>query len=390
MHDQSAILVICGTRPEAIKCAPVIEALRRQKLPVALVDTGQHPDLMPMVLREAGLRPDHELHVARTEQQSPQALLAALMAALGPLLQRLRPPLVLVQGDTVSAFAGALAAAYAAVPVAHIEAGLRTGDMAEPFPEEMHRRLISGLATLHFAPTRRAAAALLREGVSADAIRITGNSGVDAFHRVLAHANSNPALDAQMSARLPLVLRCGPPLLVATMHRRENLGDRLANIAAGLARLAREGQARIIVPLHPNPQVQAVLRRHLDALPMVQLTPALDHQSMAWLMQQADLLLTDSGGLQEEAPSLGLRTLVLRHLTERQEAIEAGMSELVELTPEAIHAAVLRALALPRPAPFNPFGDGHAADRIAAAIRNWLPQQVPAGVCAAARTAATV
>lgn len=202
MHDRSAILVICGTRPEAIKCAPVIDALRRRHLPVAIVDTGQHPDLMPMVLREAGLRPDHELHVVRTDP-SPQALLAAMLAALGPLLHRLRPPLVLVQGDTVSAFAGALAAAYAAVPVAHIEAGLRTGDMAEPFPEEMHRRMIGGIATLHFAPTRRAAAALRREGVAADAIRITGNSGVDAFHRVLAHANSNPALDAQMSARLP-------------------------------------------------------------------------------------------------------------------------------------------------------------------------------------------
>ncbi len=270
MHSHATVLVICGTRPEAIKLSPVIRALRQKGLPVEIADTGQHPDLLPMMLRESGLRPDHELRACTPGMSLPSSL-AAIVAAVGNLLQQRRPALVVVQGDTVSAFAGALAAAYSRVALAHVEAGLRTGDLAEPFPEELQRALISRLAALHFAPTRRAAEALMREGVRPETIHVTGNSGVDAFHHVLEHANSNPALDAQMSARLPLVLRTGLPLVVATVHRRENIGARLIQIAQGMARLAEEGRARIVIPMHPNPEVQQALRAVLGDRANVQL-----------------------------------------------------------------------------------------------------------------------
>lgn len=371
MRGRSPLLAICGTRPEAVKLAPVLHELRRRGLPVVLVATGQHPDLAPAMLREAGLTADVDLGVCQPGATPPQ-LLAAILTYLAPVFAAYRPQLALVQGDTVSALAGALAATYARVPVAHVEAGLRTGDQDEPFPEEMHRQLIAPLARLHFAPTRRAAAALRREGVEAQRIHVTGNTGLDALRLTVERLEADPGLRAAIGARFPFVAASRRPLLLVTAHRRENIGRRLASIAAALARLAAFCEAEIVVPLHPNPEVRQAFESRLGALEGVHLVPAVDHTTMVWLMQRSRLLLTDSGGLQEEAPSLGLRTLVLRKVTERPEAVSAGASELADLQADSIVRAVRAALLKPPLAPVHPFGDGHAARRIAAHVDDWL------------------
>lgn len=370
MSDLRAIVAVCGTRPEVVKLAPVVHMLRRVGRPVQLIDTGQHPDLAPQMLREAGLHAQHALDPAPPGTPLA-AMLARAVAGVGELLAGQRPPMVLVQGDTLATVAGAMAAAYAGLPVAHVEAGLRTGVAAEPFPEEMHRKLVAQIACLHFAPTRRAADALRHEGICASAIHVTGNSGVDAFHATLRNIAGNPALEARLRARFARISEPGPPLVLATVHRRENLG-RLPQIAEGMARLARNGEARILLPLHPNPHVRAAMKQRLGDIAGAWLLPPVNHAAIAWLMGRVQLLLTDSGGLQEEAPSLGLRTLILRRATERQEAVECGLAQLVEPDADALHAAVLQALAQPRPTIANPFGDGRAAQRIANIIDDWL------------------
>lgn len=371
MQGRSPLLAVCGTRPEVVKLAPVIGALRARGHRVILAMTGQHPDLAPLMLRELGLQPDIELAACAPGMAPPQQL-ASILARLGPVLAAWRPQLVMVQGDTVSTFAGALAAAYARVPIAHVEAGLRTHDFDEPHPEELHRALVAPMASLHFAPTRHAAAALRREGVDPARIHITGNSGIDALLATSERLETDPALAADLAFRHPYAANPGRPLLLVTVHRRENLGRRLQAIAAALARLAAFCEAEIVLPLHPNPAVQRVLRDKLEGLDGVHLIPAVDHVTMVWLMRRARVLLTDSGGLQEEAPVLGLRTLVLRQTTERAEALAAGAAELVELQADSIVSAVRRTL-LRRPLrPVLPFGDGHASERIATIIHDWL------------------
>jgi len=371
MRGRSPLLAVCGTRPEAIKLAPVIHALRDRGQNVVLVATGQHPDLAPVMLGEAGLTPDIDLAVNQSGA-TPAQLLAAILTYISPVFAAYRPQLAIVQGDTVSALAAALGAAYARVPVAHVEAGLRTGDVDEPFPEEMQRVLVAPLASLHFAPTTRAKAALLREGVPEASIHVTGNSGIDGLFHTVARLAADPGLRATMVSRFPFVSRAARPLIILTVHRRENIGPRLHIIAAAIARLAGFCEAEIVVPMHPNPQVQTQLRERLNGLKGIHLIPAVDHASMVWLMQNSRLLLTDSGGLQEEAPSLGLRTLVLRTTTERMEALASGASELVELQADSIVGAVRRTLSRPPMSPVHPFGDGLAARRIAAVIDEWL------------------
>lgn len=371
MRGRSPILVVCGTRPEAIKLAPVVKALREHGHHVVFVVTGQHPDLVPVMLREVGLTPDVDLGVSQPGASPPQ-LLAAMLTYLPPVLAAYRPQLVIVQGDTVSALAGALSAGYAKVPVAHVEAGLRTGDFEEPFPEELHRVLVAPLAHLHFAPTPLAADALEREGVPADRIYVTGNSGIDALMATVARLDADPGLRATLETRFAFVAEAQRPLLLATVHRRENIGHRLHSIAAALARLAAFFDAEIILPLHPNPAVQAQLKARLAGLKGVHLIAPVDHSAMVWLLRQCRLLLTDSGGLQEEAPSLGLRTLVLRAMTERPEAVAAGVASLVDLNADAIVAAARDALAQPPLVPVHPFGDGRAAERIARILDEWL------------------
>jgi UDP-N-acetylglucosamine 2-epimerase (non-hydrolysing) len=367
----SPTLAICGTRPEVVKLAPVLDALRARNHRVVLVMTGQHPDLAPQMLRELGLAPDVDLGI-RQSGSPPLQMLASILGSLAPVFAAWKPQLTIVQGDTVSAFAGALAAAYARVPVAHVEAGLRTHDFDEPHPEELHRTLVTPVASLHFAPTRHAAAALRREGVPASRIHVTGNSGIDALQATLARLDSDPSVSAALSTRYPFVAAARRPLLLVTVHRRENVGRRLQAIAAALSRLAGFCEAEIVLPLHPNPAVQHVLRDRLEGLEGVHLIPPLDHLAMVWMMRQARVLLTDSGGLQEEAPGLGLRTLVLRQTTERTEALAAGAAELVELQADSIVSAVRRTLMREPLTPVHPFGDGHSAGRIADVIQNWL------------------
>jgi UDP-N-acetylglucosamine 2-epimerase (non-hydrolysing) len=371
MQGRSPLLAVCGTRPEVVKLAPVVRALRARGHRVLLVMTGQHPDLAPKMLRELALQPDVDLHACQPGL-APAQQLAAIVGRLGPVIAAWRPQLALVQGDTVSTLAGALGAAYARVPIAHIEAGLRTHDFDEPHPEELHRTLIGPIASLHFAPTRHAAAALRREGVDAERIHVTGNSGIDALLATVERLDADPSLMAALAERHPYAATPRRPLLLVTVHRRENMGRRLQAIAAALARLAAFCEAEIILPLHPNPAVQRVLRDKLDGLDGVHLIPAVDHVTMVWLMRQARVLLTDSGGLQEEAPMLGLRTLVLRQTTERSEALAAGAAELVELQADSIVSAVRRTLLRKPLKPVLPFGDGHAADRIATIIHDWL------------------
>lgn len=351
--------------------APVIAALRLRGLPTVLVTTGQHPDLMPVMLRELGLTPDVDLAAGRPGA-TPAQLLAAILTYLAPVLAAYRPPLVIVQGDTVSTLAGALAAAYAGIAVAHVEAGLRTGDLGEPHPEELHRQLVARATALHLAPTEAAAAALRHEGIDPRTIHVTGNSGIDALRHTLGRLAADPGLRATIEARFPFVATARRPLLLATVHRRENSGPRLGAITAALARLAAFCEAEILIPVHPNPEVQHAFTERLSGLDGVHLLPPLDHASIVWLMQRCRLLLTDSGGLQEEAPSLGLRTLVLRRATERGEAIAAGLSELVDLQADSIVAAARRLIRAEPPAAVNPFGDGRSAARIADAIAGWL------------------
>ena len=371
MHCEPPLLAVCGTRPEVVKMAPVIRALRARGQAVLLVMTGQHPDLAPQMLRELGLSADIDLG-AHQAGAPPAQIMASILMRLAPVFAAWQPRLALVQGDTVSALAGALAAAYARVPVAHVEAGLRTHDVAEPFPEEMHRAMIVPATALHFAPTETAAKALLREGVAVAQIHITGNSGIDALHASADRLDADPELSEELAVRHPYVVRPRYPLLLATIHRRENIGRRLGAIAAALARLAAFCEAEIVLPLHPNPAVQAVLRDKLDGLDAVHLIPPVDHMTMVWMMRQARLLVTDSGGLQEEAPGLGLRTLVLRQATERPEALAAGASELVELQADSIVSAVRRTLLRGPMQPVFPFGDGRAGERIADVLEVWL------------------
>lgn len=371
MFPSTPILVICGTRPEAIKLAPVVRSLRERGHRVVLVATGQHPGLGQQLLTETGLALDVDLGLHQPGN-TPAQLLSAILAHLPEIIVAYRPMLVLVQGDTVSAFAGALAATYARVPVGHIEAGLRTYDRDEPFPEEMHRCAITPLANLHFAPTPRAVRALEMEMVNSESIFLTGNSGIDAMFATLNRIESDPLTLDTICDRFSFVAQAQAPLVMVTVHRRENIGPRLAAITSALARLAGFMEAEIILPLHPNPAVANQIRKRIGGLRGVHLLSAVDHGAMIWLMRHARLLLTDSGGLQEEAPALGLRTLVLRTVTERPEAVAAGASRLVPLCADAIVKAVRVELAAPKMAPVFPFGKGNAATLIVDGIESWL------------------
>ena len=367
-------MAICGTRPEAVKLHSIIAALRRRQQRTIVISTGQHKDLTPRMLAEFGLAPDMELSLQGADTE-PAQLLGVMLLRLAPVLRAYRPALILVQGDTLSALAGALAGAYAGIPVVHVEAGLRTGSLQEPFPEEMQRCLITPVAALHFAPTARAAEMLRREGVPAERIHITGNSGIDALQRSYLRVQVDAELQQRMRTRFPFCAADDRQLVLMTIHRRENIGDRMTDIAAAVRTLAAEDAVEIILPLHPNPAVRQPLLGQLAHVPHVSLVEPLDHAEMVWLMQRASLLLTDSGGLQEEAPSFGLRTLVLRRLTERMEAVDAGIARLSTLAQDEIIAAARELLRLPRPSPCQPFGDGRAGERIAGHITGWLAAQ---------------
>lgn len=357
-------LFVAGTRPEAIKLAPVILALRAQGENPRLVATGQHRELFHETLAGFGLVADDDLAIMRPGQ-TPAAVVGALVPALADLCDRLRPAAVVVQGDTATAFAGAQASVYARRPLLHVEAGLRSGHF-EPFPEEMHRRAIAQMADVHFAPTAAARAALLAEGVAPDAIHVTGNTGIDALHLMQAQLAGDSVLAATLAARFAGIDAARPMLLV-TVHRRENHGRRLDSVLAALAVLAR--QAEIVLPVHPHPAIAGPVRAALGGLAGVHLLPPLDYPAFVWLMQRATLALTDSGGVQEEAPALGLPVLVLRDVTERREGVDSGNARLVGTDRAAIIAAASGLLgdgaAIGRMGKAAlPYGAGDAAARI--------------------------
>lgn len=360
-----------GTRPEAIKLAPVILALRRHRARFAttLIVTAQHRQLLDQVLRLFRIRPDVDLDLMRP-RQSPGDVMARTLTALEALWRRSAPDLLIVQGDTTSAFAGALAAAYRQIPVAHIEAGLRTGDRRAPFPEEINRRLIDALAEYLFAPTAGARRHLLDEGLPADRIFVTGNTGIDAFRWMQRRLRVSG-----VASRLPAILHAHPRLILVTAHRRESFGDGLRRICQAVRAIARaHPEAAIVYPVHPNPQVRQAARRWLRGLPNVHLTPPMDYATFVCAMTRAALILTDSGGVQEEAPSLGVPVLVMREATERTEALTLGAAQLVGTETAPIVSRTLAALRQPAPRrrSANPFGDGRASERIVRILERLL------------------
>jgi UDP-N-acetylglucosamine 2-epimerase (non-hydrolysing) len=374
---EGGFLFVAGTRPEAVKLAPVIHALRERNCRTLVVATGQHRELLHIALAGFGIAADIDLAVMR-RAQTPADVVGALVPALERQCRTHRPCVAIVQGDTASAFAGAQAAAYAGVPVVHVEAGLRSGHR-DPFPEEMHRKAIAQLADLHFAPTAGARAALLREGIASDTIHITGNTGIDALHWVRDRLDRDAALSAALALRFAAISR-RRPLILVTVHRREN-HDRLPAIVAALAALA--ARAEIAIPVHPHPAVAGAMAA-LAGTPGIHLLPPLDYTEFVWLLRRAALALTDSGGVQEEAPALGVPVLVLRRVTERPEGLASGNARLVGTDRDEVIAAVIALLddadGLARMAePALPYGVGDAAARIAdELVRRFSPKLMAA------------
>lgn len=360
---EKRVVCIIGTRPEAIKLAPVIRELRaRSGMSPIVLATSQHRDLLHPVLAYLNIRPDYDLDLMRPDQ-TPAQVTAGVLEKLPALFSTIQPDWVMVQGDTCSAAGGGLAGFYCRIPVAHVEAGLRTYDLTHPFPEEANRQLISRIATLNLAPTAGARQNLLNEGIAASTIRVTGNTVVDGMLWV----REQLALTAT-----PKTKEEPEPgrLLLITAHRRENQGAGLRGICTAIRRLARQfPDLRFLWPLHPNPHVGDVVRGELASVPQVTLSAPLDYPDLIQALAQSFFILTDSGGIQEEAPGLGRPVLVLRGETDRPEAVEAGVARLVGTDPDCIcheaeklltDSAVYQKMATA----VNPYGDGHAASRI--------------------------
>ena len=386
------VLCVFGTRPEAIKLAPVIRELQRQArshdVQVRVCVTGQHRQMLDQVLKLFNIVPDADLDVMQGDQ-TPTWVAAAVLSGLEPILLAERPDWVLVQGDTTTVAAAALAAFYARVRVGHVEAGLRTWDKWQPFPEEMNRRVASVLADLHFAPTTRSRDNLRREGVPDEQIVVAGNTVIDALHAILQVPLDPVAESLLRRVGLPIDGPgevSGPSagdvggrrLVLVTAHRRENLGAPLEQICLALQDLAEryDGRVQFVFPVHLNPNVQVTVHRLLGGTRYVMLTPPLDYLPLAHIMKRAHIVLTDSGGLQEEAPSLGKPVLVLRGVTERPEGVEAGGVRLVGTDRNFIVAETARLLDdsahyRAMATAINPYGDGFASRRIVDSLFRW-------------------
>lgn len=365
------VLTILGTRPEAIKLAPVVRALDRSGLEHAVCSTGQHREMLAQVFTVFGLTPAYDLQLMSAGRALGE-IAGAAVGAITRVISDYKPDLVLVQGDTTTAFAGAAAAFYSRVAVGHIEAGLRTGDLQSPFPEEANRRLVGVVADWHFAPTLRAQQNLLRENVDPRRVLITGNTGIDALRLVRERLAVDAALRGACESKFGF-LAAGKKLILVTGHRRENFGEGLAQVFGGLKRLAQRPDVQIVYPVHLNPNVKGPAHAMLGGVAGVHLIPPVEYHEMIYLMERASLIITDSGGIQEEAPSFGVPVLVTRDVTERQEAVEAGCARLIGTDPRKMLPEAIRVLehAGPRASGVshsNPFGDGHAAARICAAL----------------------
>ncbi|MGE5646315.1 MAG: non-hydrolyzing UDP-N-acetylglucosamine 2-epimerase [Acidobacteriota bacterium] len=367
-----AVLFVFGTRPEAIKLCPVVRHLRgRPEFEVKVCVTGQHRRLLDQVLDVFEVKPDFDLDIMKPGQTLSQST-SRILAALEPVLASARPDMVLVQGDTTTTLCGALAGFYQKIPVGHIEAGLRTWDLMQPFPEEMNRVLTGRIAELHFAATDWARSNLLSEGVAAERVPVTGNTGIDAVLYIRDRLESG----ALKGPEWPL-LDPAKKLIVMTAHRRESFGDGFVRICSAIARLAERPDVQIVYPVHPNPNVQAPVKKYLAGRPNVILVEPLEYVPFVDLMRRAYLLITDSGGVQEEGPSLGKPILVLREKTERPEAVKAGTVKLVGTDENCIVTQASRLLEdraeYDRMARVhNPYGDGRASSRIGDVIVSFL------------------
>jgi UDP-N-acetylglucosamine 2-epimerase (non-hydrolysing) len=366
-------LFIFGTRPEAIKLCPVIRHMksRPNEFDVRVCVTAQHREMLDQVLHAFDVAPDRDLDIMRPGQTLSQST-SRIIAALEPVLAEEKPDIVLVQGDTTTTFCGAVAAFYARIPVGHVEAGLRTGDLHEPFPEEMNRVLTGKIATIHFAATTSAAQNLYSEGVAPSMVTVTGNTGIDGVLHVKQALDAGELVGLKESRPDP-----SKKLIVVTAHRRESFGKGFDQICAALVRLARRDDVEIVYPVHPNPNVRETVIRLLGGQPNITLLNPMDYVPFVDLMCHAYLLLTDSGGIQEEAPSLGKPVLVLRDKTERPEAVSAGTARLVGTDEGRIVREAERLLddpvAYQRIARrHNPFGDGHASELIASFLAERL------------------
>jgi UDP-N-acetylglucosamine 2-epimerase (non-hydrolysing) len=366
-------VVFCfGTRPEAIKLAPVIQELARhpKEFETVVLVTAQHRHMLDQVLCVFDIEPDYDLNLMK-KGQSLSDVTSGVLRGVERVLKRGRPDMVIVQGDTTSALASALAAFYQRIPVGHVEAGLRTNDKYSPYPEEMNRRLVSSLADLHFAPTRGAKENLLREGVPRGRIRVTGNTVVDALKAVL---------QSKAKWHVPVLDVIAPQnrVILVTAHRRESFGAGFESICRALRMIVRRNtDVEVVYPVHLNPNVRKPVRAILGGVPGIHLIEPLEYLPFVRLMERAYLILTDSGGIQEEAPALGKPVLVMRDVTERPEAVKAGTAKLVGTDPDVIvltterllrSGDAYRKMARAR----NPFGDGRASARIAGALRRFV------------------
>ncbi len=365
--NRKRILFVFGTRPEAIKLCPVVRYFRQncaREFDSRVCVTAQHREMLDQVLGLFEIQADYDLNAMR-EGQTLASATSLILSKLELVLDSDRPDLVLVQGDTVTTLCGALAAFYAGVPTAHVEAGLRTGDLRQPFPEEMNRVVVSTLSTFHFAATSWAASNLRSERVPEDQIIITGNTGIDAILYIRDRLQRGEIRGAEW-----LQFPQNQKLIVVTAHRRENFGHGLERICTAIRKIADLPGVQIVYPVHPNPHVTEPVRRLLGHHPRIKLTEPLDYVSFVDLMRHAYLLLTDSGGIQEEAPSLGKPVLVLRDRTERPEAISAGTATLVgtrvdDIVTSAVRLILDTAEYQRRCQIHNPYGDGSASARIA-------------------------
>jgi UDP-N-acetylglucosamine 2-epimerase (non-hydrolysing) len=370
---QKHFVVLLGTRPEAIKLFPVINRLKAEKdIAITVCATAQHRHLLDQVLKLANVIPDFDLNVM-TANQTLDNLTSRLLVNIGEVLDRVQPTRVIVQGDTATAMTGALASYYRRIPVSHVEAGLRSGDIYAPWPEEVNRKIVGSIADQHFAPTERAARALRAENVPQERIHVTGNTVVDALILAKAMVEADP----EMSSRWDdIKLHHGNRrIILVTCHRRENFGDGVINIVNALETILTREDVAIVLPVHPNPNVHDVFAARLANHPRVILISPQEYTDFVSLLSMSHLVLTDSGGVQEEAPTFGKPVLVMRETTERPEGVEAGTARLVGANYDKIVGETFRLLdddetyaAMSRS--HNPFGDGHASERIVKVLLN--------------------
>lgn len=373
------IMMVFGTRPEAIKMAPLARVLREwPELDLHICSTGQHREMLEQVLTAFGLSVDQDLQVM-TKNQTLNGLARDLLDKIDQAYAHVNPDIVLVHGDTTTSFIAALAAFHRRIPIGHVEAGLRTGNLQQPWPEEANRRLTGVLADLHFTPTAKSRDNLLGEHVPAEHIEVTGNTVIDALLWMRAHLNTSgwhPAADSPLAA-----LGDDQRMVLITGHRRENFGAGFERICLALAELAlRYPDVQFVYPVHLNPQVQKAVYGVLSGRDNIHLVAPQDYQHFVWLMDRAQVILTDSGGVQEEAPALGKPVLVLRKVTERPSVLEGGTVKLVGTLTERIVRETSQLLDDPEAyrqmaRVYTPFGDGHASERIAERLQRWFEER---------------